>query len=78
VLEAMACGVPPAVFPLEGMRALVPPECIAADSTPAALAETAAALLDRSDLSRGVYERSLEFGYEAAARRLIATYEAPL
>jgi glycosyltransferase involved in cell wall biosynthesis len=78
VLEAMACGVPPAVFPLEGMRALVPSDCIAAASDPASLAETAAALLIRDDLPRKVYERSFEFGYARAAARLIAVYEAPL
>ena len=77
VLEAMACGVPPATFPLEGMDALVPPECIAGTTEAAALALTAASLLGR-DLRRAVYERSLEFGYDRAAQRLIRAYESAL
>ena len=78
VLEAMACGVPPAVYPLEGMRALVDPSHIAAESTPEALARTAADLLRRTSepLRHSVHERSLEFGYDRASQRLIAAYGA--
>ncbi|HVE73085.1 MAG TPA: glycosyltransferase family 4 protein [Thermoanaerobaculia bacterium] len=72
VLEAMACGVPVATMPIEGMDALVPREWIAAANDPEALAVTAAALL--ANPPRDAYERSLEFGYEPAARRLIAAY----
>jgi glycosyltransferase involved in cell wall biosynthesis len=72
VLEAMACGVPPVVAPLEGIDALVPAELIARTHTAEALAETARKTLDapRTD----VFARSQQFGYEAAARRLIAAY----
>jgi len=73
VLEAMACGVPVATMPIEGVDALVPREWIAAANDPEALASTAAELLAHPPA--GVYERSLEFGYERAAARLIAEYE---
>ena len=73
VLEAMACGVPVATMPIEGVDALVPPDWIAAASTPEALADVAASLLVHRP--EGVYERSLEFGYEAAANRLLQAYE---
>jgi glycosyltransferase involved in cell wall biosynthesis len=73
VLEAMACGVPVATMPIEGVDVLVPPEWIAASSDPEALAEVAASLLVHPP--EGVYERSLEFGYDQAARRLLQAYE---
>lgn len=73
VLEAMACGVPVATMPIEGVDALVPREWIAGAGDPEALAATAAALLAHPPA--GVYERSLEFGYARAARRLIDSYE---
>ena len=82
ILEAMACGVPPATYPLEGVRALVDPLHIAASSTPAALANTAAALLKRESLPDALREimvqRSYEFSYARAAQRLIDAYEAAL
>lgn len=73
VLEAMACGVPPATYPIEGMSALVPAGHIAPAASPEALASLAASLLDR-DLSAAMHERSLEFGYDRAAQRLIQAY----
>lgn len=73
VLEAMACGIPVATMPIEGVDALVPRDWIAAAATPEALAEVAASLL--AHRPEGVYERSLEFGYEGAARRLLQAYE---
>ena len=72
VLEAMACGVPVATMPIEGVDALVPHAWIAPANEPEALAATAAALL--ADPPAGVYERSLEFGYDRAAARLLAAY----
>jgi glycosyltransferase involved in cell wall biosynthesis len=71
ILEAMACGVVPAAFPIDGVDALT--EYIAAEATPEALASLAASLLDR-DLTQRVLERSREFGYANAARRLIDAY----
>lgn len=73
VLEAMACGVPVATMPIEGVDALVPREWIAASSEPEALANTAADLL--ANPPKDAYERSLEFGYDRAAARLMAAYE---
>lgn len=73
VLEAMACGVPVATMPIDGVDALVPREWIAAANDPEALARTAAAML--ADPPADAFTRSLEFGYERAAARLIASYE---
>lgn len=78
ILEAMACGVPPAVYPLDGMRALVDAAHIAASPTPEALAATACALLARGTLTAAMAERSLAFGYPQAAQRLLDAYEAVL
>jgi glycosyltransferase involved in cell wall biosynthesis len=75
VLEAMACGVPVATMPIAGVEALVPAEWIARTNEPDALAETAARLLAHPP--RDAYERSLDFSYERAAERLIASYERP-
>lgn len=71
VLEAMACNVPVAALPVEGVAALTP--YVAEDRSPESLAKTAAALLAQRPR---VYERSLEFGYDKAARRLIDAYSA--
>lgn len=73
ILEAMACGVPPATYPIEGVEALVDAGHIAAASSPVALASLASSLLDR-DLKQTMFERSLEFGYDRAAQRLLAAY----
>jgi glycosyltransferase involved in cell wall biosynthesis len=72
VLEAMACGVPVATMPIEGVDALVPREWIAAALDREALASTAAVLL--ANRPADAYERSLEFGYDRAAARLMAAY----
>jgi glycosyltransferase involved in cell wall biosynthesis len=72
VLEAMACGVPVATMPIEGVDALVPPDWIAPTAHPEALADVAASLLAHPPA--GVYERSLEFGYVQAAARLMRAY----
>ena len=83
ILEAMACGVPPATYPLEGVRALLGNDAethIASESTPEALARTAASLLsrDREILRQAAHEQSRGFGYPSAAERLIAAYDASL
>lgn len=71
VLEAMACGVPVASYPIEGVAALIGADKVAGDATPEALAALAASLLANPP---SVYERSLAFGYEQAAERLVAAY----
>lgn len=73
VLEAMACGVPAATFPIEGMEALIDRSRIAATASPEALAAIASDLLDR-DLREQMFQRSLEFGYARAAQRLLEVY----
>jgi glycosyltransferase involved in cell wall biosynthesis len=78
ILEAMACGVPPASYPLEGVPALVGDSAhIAQSATADALATTAAALLarEREPLRTAMNERSREFRYARAAERLIVAYE---
>ena len=74
VLEAMACGVPVAAMPVEGVDALVPRSWIAPAADPEALAAVAAALLENPP--GDAHERSLEFGYDRAARRLLEAYAA--
>lgn len=76
VLEAMACGVPVATYPIEGVSALVPHDWIAADADPEALAALAASLLSRDSpaLRREAANRAQEFGYDRAAQRLIRAY----
>jgi glycosyltransferase involved in cell wall biosynthesis len=72
VLEAMACNVPVAAYPIEGVAALTP--FVAETPSPEALAKTAATLLAQRPPVR---ERALEFGYDRAAQRLIDAYSAP-
>jgi glycosyltransferase involved in cell wall biosynthesis len=80
VLEAMACGVIPVTFPLEGMTALLGdlvPSLIADAATPDAAASKviAASRGDIVGLRRRAYEQSEVFGYESAAVRLLGIYE---
>jgi glycosyltransferase involved in cell wall biosynthesis len=72
VLEAMACGIPVATMPIEGVDALVPASWIAPANEPAALASTAAKLL--ASPPGDAYELSRAFGYDRAAERLLAAY----
>ncbi|HSY48161.1 MAG TPA: glycosyltransferase family 4 protein [Thermoanaerobaculia bacterium] len=81
VLEAMACGVVPVTFPLEGMSALLgdlAPRLIADNGTPDATASKviAASNGDLADLRRRAYEQSELFGYERAAARLMEVYRS--
>jgi glycosyltransferase involved in cell wall biosynthesis len=80
VLEAMACGIAPVTFPIEGVNALLGelgPRLIAEESTPeSAAAKVIAASNDLADLRRRAYEQSLNFGYAQAAARLIEIYKA--
>ena len=75
VLEAMACGIPVATFPIEGIEALVPGAWIANPADPEALAEVTARMLTR-DLRKEAAQRAQEFGYDRAAERLIRAYGA--
>lgn len=80
VLEAMACGVPPATMPIPGMRGILgslSDQLIAYKPEPRALAARAAHVLAAGDtLPAKVAARSLEFGYDRAAGRLVQAYEA--
>jgi glycosyltransferase involved in cell wall biosynthesis len=79
VIEAMACGVAPATYPIDGMRAILgesSEEHIAPSSTPDALAAIAVNLLkrERLQLRTEVNQRAGLFRYEKAAIRLIDAY----
>jgi len=76
VLEAMACGVPVAAYPIDGIHALLgDPALVASQPTPAALAATARAAIEAgASLRPRVIERSLAFGYGPAAEKLLAGY----
>jgi glycosyltransferase involved in cell wall biosynthesis len=78
VLEAMACGIAPVTFPIDGVPALLGdlgPRLIAEEATPESAAlKVIAASTDLADLRRRAYEQSLNFGYAQAAARLIDIY----
>lgn len=80
VLEAMACGVVPITFPLDGMPALLgdlASHLIAGQATADATASTVISVSrgDMADLRRRAYEQSQEFGYDRSAERLLDVYE---
>lgn len=78
VLEAMACGVPPATYPIEGMAALagaLSGTLIATEGTPVSLAERVSGMLRDPSLRRQVVTRSAEFGFVRAAERLLGAYD---
>jgi glycosyltransferase involved in cell wall biosynthesis len=76
ILEALACGVPVASYPLEGVRALISDDAIACRLDPETLAGVASAMLarDRESLRQASHARSVEFGYAPAANRLLGEY----
>lgn len=79
VIEAMACGVAPATYPIDGLRGILgalSERHIAPSSTPEALANTAVSLLrgDRGQVRQEVNRLAQLFSYEKAARRLIDAY----
>ena len=81
ILEAMACGVVPASYPLEGVQALVErSDLIARAQTPESLADVVTRILsaDLAPLRRAVWQRAQEFGYDKAAERLISAYLAEM
>ena len=83
ILEAMACGVPPVTAPIAGVDALVrglDGAFIAEEPSAEAIAARAIPILEARDesLCRAVAAHSQQFGYAAAAERLMRAYEAPL
>lgn len=83
VIEGMGCGVAPATYPIEGMRAVLgelAQNQISAHSTPESLAEVAVRTLAADgEKRRGeVIRRSAVFTYEASAARLIDAYSTVL
>jgi glycosyltransferase involved in cell wall biosynthesis len=81
VIEAMGCGVVPVTYPLPGMDAILgdlAPEVMARVGSSEALAlQVVNVLGDKTaELRRRAYERSEEFGYTRAARRLSDVYLA--
>ncbi|HUP48490.1 MAG TPA: glycosyltransferase [Thermoanaerobaculia bacterium] len=81
VIEALGCGLPPAVFPIAGVQVLLgplAPRLVAASSTPEALAAVVAGLLrsPRGELADAAAEQGRMFIYARAAERLRAGYDA--
>ncbi len=77
VLEAMACGVPPVSYPIEGIAALLGDlgaTLISQEGSPSSLAGRAELVLRDSGLAARVAARSQEFGYARAAGRLLEGY----
>jgi glycosyltransferase involved in cell wall biosynthesis len=82
VLEALGCGVPTVVAPIEGIHALLrgfEERLIAVNRSSTAIADRAIALLrsareERQSLRAAVAAHSTQFGYDAAARRLLDAY----
>ena len=80
VIEALGCGLPPVVFPLEGMEAILgplAPQLIAPSGSPEALAHSVAGVLSGNRVDVGALaERSTWFEFGAAAGRLLRGYRA--
>ena len=79
VIEAMGCGVVPVTYPLPGMEALLgdlAPRLMAEGGNPEELALLVGSVLERNtaELRRRAYQRSDEFGYMKAAKRLSDVY----
>lgn len=77
VLEAMACGVPPVCYPIDGIQTLAGDlaSALVADSEgPEALADRTLCALRNSSLGARVAMRAESFSYPAAAARLIEAY----
>jgi len=78
VIEAMACGIAPVTFPIEGIHALLgdlATSLVAKASTPeAAAVNVIAASNDLANLRPRAYKQSQNFGYAEAAARLIEVY----
>lgn len=77
VLEAMACGIPPVTYPIEGMAALtgdLSGTLLSKERAPAALASRVIEVLRAPSLRQQVATRSAEFSYTRAAERLLDAY----
>jgi glycosyltransferase involved in cell wall biosynthesis len=79
VLEALACGVPVAAYPVEGVSGLIGDDAVAPSRDPETLAAVAATLLtrNRETARQEAAARSQQFGYAQAAARLLAAYGFP-
>lgn len=80
VIEAIGCGVPVAAFPLAGLESIfgeTTPRLIAPEPDPESLAATVIGILAQPDppLRPLLLQRAEEYGYDAAARRLLSLYE---
>lgn len=76
VIEAMACGTVPVSIPLDGIDALLETPFIANEASPDALAQVVQRTLEADVMAtrQRVVERSAEFAYPAAAKRLVSAY----
>jgi glycosyltransferase involved in cell wall biosynthesis len=81
VIEAMACGVPPVSYPIDGVDAVfgnLRGRLMAASASPEELATQALTVLSSKSLRDEVIERSSAFNYDSAARRLIDAYSSAM
>jgi glycosyltransferase involved in cell wall biosynthesis len=81
VIEAMGCGVVPAVYRIDGLPAILGElgaSSLASSPTPEALAERVIDIAqgDLAASRRAAFARSAEFSYARAAERLIGLYES--
>jgi glycosyltransferase involved in cell wall biosynthesis len=81
VIEVMGCGVVPVTYPIPGIAAILgdlAPQSMSGVETPQSLALKVIEVLrgDMAGLRRRAYERSDDFGYSRAARRLSDIYLA--
>src|SRR5689334_16219135 len=81
VIEAMGCGVIPVTYPLPGLDAILgplAPATMARGGNPEDLALQVGRVLGdhTAELRRRAYDRSHEFGYARAAKRLSDVYLA--
>jgi glycosyltransferase involved in cell wall biosynthesis len=83
ILEAMACGLTPATYPIPGVAALLgdelAPRLVASNSTPDSLALTVSAIIAKRNVLRAAAVRQAQnFGYSGAAARLQSAYSSAM
>lgn len=81
VIEALGCGLPPAVFPIPGVEAILgplAPRLMATAASPEALAEVVVSALRTpgGELAAAAAERSRAFDLASAAKRLLDGYRS--